>query len=362
MLNSAVAMVLIVVTGMAALLSWLATRIVRAHTIRAAMFDVPNQRSSHTAPTPRGGGAAIAAVTLLCVALAAFATWLPYHISIALLGGGALVSTVGWLDDRHNVNAAWRAAAHLCAGAWAIFWLGGIGYVRLGYLGTISGPVGNILAILAIAWMINLYNFMDGIDGLAAVEAIFAGAVGALLLFLGGSSGLAAVSASIAGAAAGFLVWNRMPARIFMGDVGSGFLGFIFAVLALAAHKTASIPAIVWVLLLLVFIADATITLIRRILRGEPWHTAHRLHAYQRLVQSGLTHAQVVARVALLNVLLAVFAVVVFLQPRFAWPMLLLGVAVVAVAYIAVERRLGMWKLPAQSGFGTPAAKPVQPR
>lgn len=354
-------MVLATVSVVAALLSWIATGMVRAHAIRTAMFDVPNQRSSHTSPTPRGGGAAIAVITLLCVALAASAGWLPYRMATALLGGGALVAAVGWLDDRHSVGAGWRAAAHFCASAWAIFWLGGIANVRLGHLGTISGPVGNVLAILVIAWMINLYNFMDGIDGLAAVEAIFVGAVGALILLLGGASGLAVVSATIAGAAAGFLVWNRMPARIFMGDVGSGFLGFILATIALSAHKAASIPAIVWILLLLAFIADATITLVRRILRGEPWHTAHRLHAYQRLVQSGLTHAQVVARVTLLNVFLAGLAVVSFLQPHLAWPMLLLGVGVVAVAYIAVERRLGMWAVP-QSGVARPPAKAVQPR
>jgi Fuc2NAc and GlcNAc transferase len=327
----------------AMLLTWFATGIVRAHAIRSAMFDVPNQRSSHTIPTPRGGGAAIVGTVLLCAALTWAVGWISPSVAIALLGGGALVAFVGWLDDRHHVSAGWRAIAHLCAAAWAVLWLGGIENVRLGHLGVISGPVASVFAVIAIAWLINLYNFMDGIDGIAAVEAILVGAAGAVVLVLGHAGGLALISASVAGAGAGFLIWNRMPARIFMGDVGSGFLGFAFATIALAAHKTAAISANVWVILLLVFIVDATATLLRRIFHGESWHVAHRLHAYQRLVQSGRSHAQVAAYVAILDLLLAALAIVVFVQPGLTWPALITGMVLVAAAYLTVERRLGMW-------------------
>jgi Fuc2NAc and GlcNAc transferase len=307
------------------------------------MLDVPNQRSSHTSPTPRGGGAAIAGFVLLCTALTATIGWLPLRTAIALFGGGALVAGIGWLDDRHSVRASLRAAAHLCAAAWAIYWMGGVGGTPLGRLGPIAASLEIALAILAIAWMINLYNFMDGIDGIAAVEAIFVGGAGAIFLLLGGAPGLAIISASIAGSAAGFFIWNRMPARIFMGDVGSGFLGFTFATIALSAHVTATVPVAVWMLLLLVFLTDATITLIRRILHGETWHQAHRLHAYQRLVQSGLSHARVVAWVALLNALLALLAVGAFLRPGLQWQSTLIGILLTVAAYCAVERRLGMW-------------------
>lgn len=337
------AIVLVAIAIAAALVTWAITGFVRSHAVRNAMLDIPNQRSSHSAPTPRGGGAAIAGVILCTVAVAAIAGYLPVRLAIALFGGGALVAVIGWLDDRHNVNAAWRAIAHFCAAGWAIFWLGGIEYIRFGHLGVIAGPLGNAVAVLAIAWMTNLYNFMDGIDGLAATETICVGAVGGVVLFLGGAAGLAIVSIALAGAGTGFLVWNRTPARIFMGDVGSGFLGFTFATVALAAHKTAMIPAIVWVLLLLVFIGDSTVTLFRRVLHGEPWHVAHRLHAYQRLAQSGFSHPQVVARVLALNLLLAAAAVVVFLRPSMAWPMLLSGLVIAAAGYVVVERRLGMW-------------------
>jgi Fuc2NAc and GlcNAc transferase len=328
---------------MAMAATWIATGAVRSHAIRNAILDVPNSRSSHSVPTPRGGGAALVGVVLLCVAIAWTIGWLPANVTTAILPGGALVAFVGWLDDRHHVSAGWRAIAHLCAGAWAIIWLGGIENVRLGHLGVISGPVASVFAVIAIAWLINLYNFMDGIDGIAAVEAVIVGAAGAVVLLLGHADGLALVSAALAGAGAGFLIWNRMPARIFMGDVGSGFLGFAFATIALAAHKTAAISANVWVILLLVFIVDATATLLRRIFHGEPWHVAHRLHAYQRLVQSGRSHSQVVVYVAILDLLLAALAIVVFMQPGLTWPALIVGILLVTAGYLIVERRLGMW-------------------
>src|SRR6185437_11303913 len=334
---------LIMVALVSVLLTWAATQFVRSHAIRRAMIDVPNKRSSHTSPTPRGGGAAIGFTVLLCTALAGLAGWLPVRAAVAVVGGGTLVALVGWMDDQHHVSAGWRAIAHLCAGAWAIIWLGGIENVRLGHLGVISGPVASVFAVIAIAWLINLYNFMDGIDGIAAVEAVIVGAAGAIVLLLGGATGLAVASAAVAGASAGFLIWNRMPARIFMGDVGSGFLGFAFATIALAAHKIAAISANVWVILLLVFIVDATATLLRRIFHGEPWHVAHRLHAYQRLVQSGRSHSQVVVYVAILDLLLAALAVVVFMQPGLTWPALIVGILLVTAGYLIVERRLGMW-------------------
>ncbi|MEO6778701.1 MAG: glycosyltransferase family 4 protein [Gemmatimonadaceae bacterium] len=325
------------------IVAWLATGLVRSHAIRTAMLDIPNQRSSHTTPTPRGGGATIAVLVLLSTIAVAVTGWLPLGSAIAIGGGGAVVAGIGWLDDRHTVKASWRAAAHLCAAAWAVYWIGGVGHSPLDRLGALEVPLETALAILAIAWMTNLYNFMDGIDGIAAVEAIFVGGVGAIVLLLSGASGLAVICATIVGSSAGFLVWNRMPARIFMGDVGSGFLGFVFATIALSANRTTVVPTAVWILLLLAFLTDATITLVRRVARGDRWHLAHRLHAYQRLAQSGLSHAQVVAWVAALDVFLAGLAIVAYTWPTLAWQSTLLGVLLAVASYWVVERRLGMW-------------------
>ena len=327
----------------AMVLSAIATGIVRRHAIHHAMFDVPNRRSSHTVPTPRGGGAAIVGVVALSIVLATGFNTLPMKIGFAMSGGGMIIAVIGWIDDRHDVRAAWRAVTHLCAASWAVYWIGDVGPLSLDGFATLPVLLVRALWVLAIAWATNLYNFMDGIDGIAAVETIVAGCVGAAVLLLGNAFGLAIVSATLGGAAAGFLVWNRMPARVFMGDVGSGFLGFIFAVIALASSRGGKVSAIVWVLLLLAFITDASVTLLRRALRGEPWTSAHRLHAYQRLVQSGLSHAQVVRFVALIDGLLAILAVTVFLRPDLAWPAVAFGLLIVGACYVAVELRRRMW-------------------
>lgn len=344
--------IVIAVTALSMLLAWAATSVVRSHAIRAAMFDVPNQRSSHTTPTPRGGGAAIVAVVLLATSLCWLVGWLPSRLALALGVGGGLVAAVGWLDDCHSVSAGWRAFAHASAAVWVICLVGGLDSIQIGHFGVIPGWVSNAVAALGIAWMINLYNFMDGIDGIASTETIVAGVAGSLMLLLAGADGLATVCASLVGAAAGFLFWNRMPARIFMGDVGSGFIGFTFATIAISAYNTVGLSVVLWVLVLLVFIADATTTLIRRFMHGEPWHLAHRLHAYQRLAQSGLSHAQIVARVCLLNVCLGALALVAFTYPPLIWPILLVGMLLVAFAYAAVERRLGMWAVTRQDDSG----------
>ena len=186
--------------------------------------------------------------------------------------------------------------------------------------------------------MVNLYNFMDGIDGIAGVEATMAGAVGAMLSWYTGLPSIAVCAAVVAAGAAGFLVWNRPPAKIFMGDVGSGVLGFFFAVIALASETRGGPPLIVWAGLLGVFIVDATATLVRRVLHGEKWYSAHRSHAYQRAVQAGWSHARVTGAVMLINVLLALAAVVAGALPStLPW----IGgvmIAFLGAVYLRVER------------------------
>ncbi|MDQ6959827.1 MAG: hypothetical protein Q9M27_02270, partial [Mariprofundaceae bacterium] len=181
------------------------------------------------------------------------------------------------------------------------------------------GWFGNVLAALGIVWLINLYNFMDGIDGLAGGEAVTVAVGGAILLGLGGAMDLALVALLLAAASGGFLIWNWPPARIFMGDVGSGFLGYVFAIIALASEKAGAVPAIVWVVLLAIFIFDATYTLMWRVLNGERWYAAHRSHAYQRLVQGGWSHLRVTNTLLCINILI-LFAIawIIVMWPRHA--------------------------------------------
>lgn len=294
--------------------SWILTGAVRRYTLARSLMDVPNHRSSHTVPTPRGGGIAIAATTLIGVLALCAAGIVPVQLGWAMGGGGLAIAVVGWLDDLHEISASVRAIIHVAAAAWAVLWLGGLPSLDLGWTSVSLGLVGTGLAIVGIAWLINLYNFMDGIDGLAGTEAATIGVTGFTVLLWLGHGGLAMLGLLIAAASAGFLLWNWAPAKIFMGDVGSGFLGFAFGVLALASERAGALPLLAWMILLGAFVFDATITLIRRIVRGESWHEAHRTHAYQRLVQAGWSHSAVVLGFIVLNIGLGCLALLGLLR------------------------------------------------
>jgi Fuc2NAc and GlcNAc transferase len=296
---------LLAVFAAAGVASWAVTGVVRRWMLARGRLDVPNERSSHVVPTPRGGGLAIAAVVLAGLLAGTLMGWLPVRVGVALLGGGLMVGVIGWLDDCYSLPAKPRLLVHVAAAAWTLAWLGGFPRLDVG-AGTIAlGVAGWLLAGVGIVWAVNFYNFMDGIDGIAGVEAVAVGAAGGILLLHSGAAGLAGISFLIAVASAGFLVWNWAPARIFMGDVGSSVLGYLFAGLAVASENAGAVPMLVWVLLLGVFVVDATLTLVRRALDREAVFNAHRKHAYQRAVQAGWSHARVSTLVLLLNGVLA---------------------------------------------------------
>lgn len=310
------------------------------------LIDHPNERSSHVTPTPRGGGLALIAAFVCAAAVLAAAGVVDRRTALALLPGVALVAAVGWVDDHRALPAAPRAALHFIAAAWALAWLGGYPALRVGEGSAHLGAAGWLLGMLGIVWVTNLYNFMDGIDGLAGGEAVSAGVAGAVLLWLAGASGLAAVSVVLAAAAGGFLVWNWHPARIFMGDVGSGAVGYALAVLAIASENVRAVPTICWVLLTGVFVADATITFVRRLARRERVYAAHRSHAYQRATQAGRSHAWVTAAVLLINLALALIALAALLHPPLLLPALVAGAVLLIAIYLLVERAVPMGRTP----------------
>lgn len=264
--------------------AFLLTGLVRRLALRGALLDIPNQRSSHMTPTPRGGGVAIVGAFLLGgVGLAAISPAGSAGFTALLLFTSLLVAGIGLWDDLRQLSAKQRILVHLLAAVLLVWGLG-----REGLCGPVSGQLwllrllGGLLLVLAVVWALNLFNFMDGIDGLAGGEAVFVAVGGALLLSLGGGSLEMVLLLLLAAACLGFLVWNWPPARIFMGDVGSGFLGFVLAALALrTAIFRDDLPLAAWLILPGVFLADATITLLRRMARGERWYNAHRSHAYQ---------------------------------------------------------------------------------
>ncbi|MEO7985557.1 MAG: glycosyltransferase family 4 protein [Gemmatimonadales bacterium] len=349
-MSGATVYIRIAVTALAGALGL--TALVRRYALARSVIDVPNERSSHAIPTPRGGGAAIVAVVLAGIAGLTWSGSIPLAIGVALGGGGTMVAAVGWIDDRRGVPSRVRFLIHVLASTWAIAWLGGMPFVTTGADRVYLGLAGSVLAIAAVIWSTNLYNFMDGIDGLAAVEAVTTGLIAATLL-APRSPALAAVSVLVGASAAGFLPWNWSPARIFMGDIGSGFLGFILGGLAAASEITEALPALVWVVILGVFFADATITLVRRMVRGDRWHSAHRDHAYQRAVQSGWPHSRVCLVVVGLNLALGVGVWWAVRNPELLPPVLTTAGLMLGTLYLIIELRRPMPTAEKRVGSGT---------
>lgn len=265
-------------------------------------LDVPNERSSHEVPTPRGGGAAIVLAASGAFALLGLAGILHQRLVMALLGGFA-VAAVGFMDDHRSLPASLRLAVHIGAASWAMIWLGGLPPIRLGGESIAFGLAGYALGAIGIAWSVNLFNFMDGIDGIASAEAAFVSIAGGAVTLAGGGAAEVSCAAFAFGAACcGFLPWNWARAKIFMGDVGSGYLGYVIAVLAIAAARKWDIALIVWATLTFVFLADTAVTLVRRAIRGERVYTPHRLHAYQWVARRWESHSVATGAVIGVNI------------------------------------------------------------
>lgn len=292
-------MLSLLLVGFSCVLTWL----LRRYALARSIIDIPNARSSHTIPTPRGGGVAIVLSFLLALPALAVDGLLAWPIMWAMLGAGAGIAVLGFLDDHGHIAARWRLLGHFAASVWALYWLGGLPAITLFGFRLDLAWLGNILAVLYLVWMLNLYNFMDGIDGIASVEAICACLGACLLYWLGGFESLIVAPLLLAMAVAGFLYWNFPPARIFMGDAGSGFLGIILGLLSLQAAWISPELLWVWLILLGAFIVDATVTLIRRLLRGDKVYEAHRSHAYQFASRHYGRHLPVTLAVAAINLL-----------------------------------------------------------
>ena len=263
---------------LAILTSGLASALLIAAMLRyrhALPMDEPNHRSLHVAPVPRSGGLGImAGASLGWIILAQANSGLP-GLVLPALG----LCAFSLIDDLRGLSVIWRLIAQLIAASLVVF--------NLGVPGALAGA---LLAVLAITWVTNLFNFMDGANGLAGGMALFGFGFYALAAWTAGSNDLALIAACLASAAAGFLLFNFDPARIFMGDAGSIPLGFLAAVLGLAGWARGCWPLYFPLLVFSPFIVDASVTLGRRLLRGEKiWH-AHREHYYQRLIRMGLGH------------------------------------------------------------------------
>lgn len=297
---------LVILTAVTAIATVILVGYVRRLLLRHDILDRPNTRSSHDTPTPRGGGIAVMAVLLPVWLIAGF--MLPFDGSAAarwlIPAAAAGLAAISWVDDIRTIGALPRLGAQFAASILGVLMVPG-----LVFQGLFPGWLDATIAVIGLVWFINLFNFMDGIDGISGVEA---GAIGIGLAVIGwllapAPGAHTAQAVFLAAAALGFLVWNWHPARIFLGDIGSIPLGFLLGWLLLVLAASGQWAAAL--ILPLYYLVDATLTLLRRLMRGEKVWQAHREHYYQRAVQNGRSHAQVSIAVGLTNAGLLALAI-----------------------------------------------------
>jgi len=278
---------------------------------RFGLLDTPVARSAHVAPKPLGGGAALAAPYFLCVIW--FVTSAAISESALAYLGCLFIVVLGFSDDRWQLSFKVRLPVQFIVSVAAVRAIG-VDSVDFGFF-SLSEPLTlSLLAVLSLVWLCNLTNFMDGIDGIAASQLLVT-SLSCVVLLAGLEGGLDAaagesgehdvvltLSVVLAASAASFLLWNWSPASLFMGDAGSGFIGFALGLLALESLVTQRMSVWSWVLLLGVFIADTAVTILVRIIRGERWYEGHSQHAYQILSRRLNSHPRVVGGVILINI------------------------------------------------------------
>lgn len=297
---------------------------------RLGIVAVPNERSLHQHDVPRGGGVAIAAPFLVAMVVLYAAGELPLRWFLALFGGGAVLAVVGFIDDVVEVSARLRILLHAALAAWALGCLGGAPALDLGFATVQLGAAGLALFGLGLVWMINLYNFMDGIDGMAASGSVFICACAASLLIAARSPAIGVPVAILGAAALGFLCFNWPPARLFMGDTGSAFQGYVFGVFVLLSMATGALSPWTWIILMGYFVGDTTTTTLLRILTVKRWWGTHRGHAYQNLARIWRNHR----RMTLLTLAVDGLWLLPLALASVRWPHQAMGIAALALAPI----------------------------
>ncbi len=268
------------------LISFTGTYIIQKIAVQRNVLDIPNERSSHSIPTPRGGGLAIVISWYAGIIVLYLLDVLDKNLFLALLTG-ILLAIISLLDDIVSLKPLVRFFIQVITAVVAFYFLGGISSVNFTGIEISTNFILYPVSIIGIVWFINLYNFLDGIDAYASIEACFIGL--SLFIFTNNIVNLILVASVL-----GFIYWNRPKAKIFMGDVGSTQLGFILAILGIYFHNTTNFNIVYWIMLTSLFWFDATFTLLRRWRNNENLSEAHKKHTYQRIVQAGFTHAKTV--------------------------------------------------------------------
>ncbi len=284
------------------LLSFVLTYLVKYLADKKNLMDVPNERSSHNTPTPRGGGLAIAITWFSGICYLFFTHQIEQNLFYALLSG-ILISGISFLDDIYTLKSLPRIIVQSFSAFLALYFIGGFQELDLGFTIITNTYLLNTIGFVGILWFINLFNFIDGIDGYSSTGAVI---ISSVLYFFIQDILLLLLVVSVLG----FIPWNWQKAKIFMGDIGSTLLGFTIAVLIINYNNQHQFSIIYGLIITSVFWFDATFTLIKRFRNKEKLSQAHRKHAYQRIVQFGFSHQKTVIISILINLLF--FGLIVF--------------------------------------------------
>ena len=316
------------------------TYFMRAYALKKNIIDNPNERSSHSVPTPRGGGVAVVCSYLLALAVLIYSQQLTVHIGLTLMVAGFVIALLGFLDDHGHINSMLRLAIHFLVAIGAVISLGGFAEVTI-FNGVQLGFIANIVAVLFLVWLLNLYNFMDGINGIASVEAITTTASMAMLYYLLNTSLNSDLLWLLAACVFGFLLWNFPKAKIFMGDACSGFLGLTLGILALIALKENLALFCAWIICLGVFVVDATYTLIKRVLSGYKMYDAHRSHSYQILSRKCGSHTPVTLVVTAINLFWLFPIAYITVTQNITYPEIAVLIAYIPLLLVAIKLKAG---------------------
>ena len=325
-------------------LGWACVGLFRAYAEEKGMLDRPNDRSSHKIPTPRGGGVIFFVGWFLLLGFLRYIDYVSTEVAIYFLPV-IIVGLIGFWDDHKGLSSETRFFFQILAAIAFLFLLSEGGMLVQDWLPwSIPLPLCFLFLVMGIVWFINLYNFMDGVDGFAATQAVFIFGISSYLLYTLQAYELSVLGVGLCALLVGFLTWNWPVARIFMGDCGSYFLGFLVIAYALLSHKYFNVPLSIWIILTGPFWFDATITLLRRIIARENWRQAHRSHAYQRMIQSGWSHQRVLLCLIALNAALGFLAVIAFFDHRLIPFSLGVTFSLLACTYIMVELAKPMFR------------------
>jgi len=320
-------------------LSFTLTGLATWYSRKTGLFDHPGERHSHSTVTPRGGGAGLIAAFVLLAFWFTGADASGVWISCIMPGVVILAILGGW-DDHASLSVWFRLFIQLAVSFYLLWCAANSEWIH--------GAIMLVLSGLFIVWMTNLYNFMDGSNGMAGLQGVFGGVVLSGLFYLAGDPQFALISILLGASCAGFLPWNLGRARVFMGDVGSLPLGYLFAVLLLYGLGTGAFEIPVAWMVMLLFLTDSTLTLLVRVIRGERWYNAHRQHLYQRLIAGGWTHGSVATLYQAINLALVLPGIVVAVNfPALAWVAAWVLTLICVLGWYLLVRRFGE---PVQAG------------